>query len=129
MAKKVSSSDSKLVDEFLDGKTDYSRTLFKHFIDEYKKIGNIAVVPAKTMIGIATQIKRIAWVTQFGKSFIHVVFPFKKPYHDNLCFQKIAQVPGQDQFNHHFRMLSKDDLNKEVRKFMTMAYEEASVKE
>ena len=43
-------------------------------------------------------------------------FPFKQPYPDNLCFQKIAQVPGEiaHQFNHHFRMLQKEDLNEEV---------------
>jgi hypothetical protein len=129
MAKKISSSGPKSVEEFLLGKTDYSQTLFHYFIDEYKKIGSVAVLPAKTMIGIATPAKRIAWVTQFGKSFIHVVFPLKKPYHDNLYFQKIAQVPGQQQFNHHFRMLVKEDINGEVKKFMKLALAEASVKD
>jgi len=51
------------------------------------------------------------------------VFPFKQPYEDNLCFQKVAQVPGQQQFNHHYRMLSVDDLNEEVLGFMRLAYE------
>ncbi len=75
------------------------------------------------MIGIATPRKRIAYITQLGKSFIHVVFPFEKPYSDNLCFQKIAQVPGDTkQFNHHFRMLAKADINKEVLTFMKLAY-------
>jgi hypothetical protein len=75
------------------------------------------------MIGIANLHKRIAYITQLGKNFIHVVFPFKERFEDNLCFQKIAQVPGELQFNHHFRMLHKDDLNDEARKFMKMAYE------
>jgi hypothetical protein len=77
------------------------------------------------MIGIDNWNKRIAWITQLGKNFVHVVFPFKQAYEDNLCFQKIAQVPGDaKQFNHHFRMLLKEDINEEVLKFMKLAYNE-----
>ncbi len=55
------------------------------------------------MIAIEGQSK-CAFVTQFGKSFIHVVFPFNQAYEDNLCFTKIVQVPGKDQFNNYFRL-------------------------
>lgn len=97
--------------------------LFGHFVNEFKKVGKITLHPAKTMIGIANDHRRVAWITQLGKNFIHVVFPFEKPYDDNLCFQKIAQVPGDaKQFNHHFRMLLKEDVNKEVIQFMTLAF-------
>jgi len=76
------------------------------------------------MIGIATSRKRIAYITQLGKNFVHVVFYFDQPYSDNLCFQKIAEVPGTaKQFNHHFRMFEKDDVNQEVKKFMKLAYD------
>lgn len=98
--------------------------MYHHFIGRFSEIGDITVEPTKTMIGISNSYKRIAWVTQLGKNFIHVVFPFKQEYPDNLCFQKMAQVPGQQQFNHHFRMLSKDDLNEEVMDFMRLAYRE-----
>src|SRR5579859_1848705 len=117
-----SSSGEKLRDEFLHGKSEHTIALFDHFIDEYRRIGKISVHPAKTMIGIATPRKRIAYVTQLGKNFIHVVFPFEKPYPDNLCFQKIANVPGDEkQHNHHLRILAKEDINNEVRKFMKLA--------
>lgn len=76
------------------------------------------------MIGLDNGTKRVAYITQLGKNFIHVVFPFKQEYPDNLCFQKIAQVPGQRQFNHHFRMLMPEDLNEEVLTFMKLAFEE-----
>jgi hypothetical protein len=109
--------------KFLVGKSGRALLLFDHFIKEFTKIGPVTVHPAKTMIGIATPQKRIAHVTQFGKDFIHVVFPFNEPYPDNLCFQKIAQVPGdQKQFNHHFRMLAPKDVNAEVKKFMKLAF-------
>ena len=104
--------------------------MFDHFVREYQKIGNVSVHTAKTMIGIATQRKRIAYVTQIGKNFIHIVFPFHRPYPDNLCFQKIAEVPGDDrQFNHHLRLLTEDDLNDEVRSFMKLAFEEGKSRE
>lgn len=74
------------------------------------------------MIGLDNGTKRIAYITQLGKNFIHVVFPFKQGYFDNMCFTKIAQVPGQQQFNHHFRMLNLDDVNDEVMNFMRLAY-------
>ena len=112
------------ISQFLTGKSPHTLALYHHFINEFSKIDNITIEPTKTMIGISNAHKRIAWVTQLGKSFIHVVFPFKQPYDDNLCFQKVAQVPGSNQYNHHFRMLSFEDLNEEVLEFMRLAYSE-----
>jgi hypothetical protein len=119
-----SSSGEKSLDEFIRGKSVHTIALFDHFISEYRQMGKISVHPAKTMIGIATARKRIAYITQLGKNFIHVVFPFEKPYPDNLCFQKIANVPGDEkQHNHHLRILDKDDINEEVRRYMRLAYQ------
>jgi hypothetical protein len=115
--------DPNALSAFLSGRSETSLALFDHFIEEYQKIAPITLYPAKTMIGISNGNKRVAWVTQFGKSFLHVVFPFKQPYNDNLCFQKIAQVPDDNkQYNHHFRMLQKEDVNEEVREFMKKAW-------
>ena len=108
---------------FLSGKSEQTLLLFNHFISEYQKIAPITLHPAKIMIGIANEHRRIAWVTQLGKNFVHIVFPFKQEYPDNLCFPKIAQVPGDaHQFNHHFRMYNVEDVNEEVLVFMRMAY-------
>jgi hypothetical protein len=104
----------------LSGKSDYSLELYDHFITEFEKLGTIHMEATKSMIGISNSQKRIAWITQIGKNFIHVVFPFSEA-HENLCFQKVAQVPGSKQFNHHFRMLYKEDLNQEVIGFMKRA--------
>jgi hypothetical protein len=124
MYKKRNLSSDKTLDDFLYDKSMPTLALFNHFVEEYKQIGNITLHPAKTMIGIATSRKRVAYITQLGKDFIHVVFPFEKPYADNLCFQKIARVPNDNkQFNHHFRMYAKEDVNKEVRAFMKLAYQ------
>ncbi len=108
------------VNEFLAGKSDHTLDLFNHFIAEFETLGTITVEATKTMIAIDNGVKRVAWVTQLGKNFVHVVFPFQEPFHDNLCFQKIAQVPGSNQFNHHFRMLEKEDVNQELKSFMKL---------
>ena len=116
-------SNNKELTAFLKGRPEHSLQLFHHFIAQYQKIGELKVEATKSMIGISNSKKRIAWVTQVGKNFVHVVFPFKKQYRDNLCFQKIAQVPGDaKQYNHHFRMYHKEDVNEEVMKFMEMAF-------
>ncbi|MFI5159783.1 MAG: DUF5655 domain-containing protein [Sphingobacteriales bacterium] len=116
------SGDDLELQRFLVGKSEHTLILFDHFINEFQKIAPITIHPAKTMIGIANSHKRVVYITQLGKNFIHIVFPFKEPYADNLCFQKIAQVPGDMQFNHHFRMLQKEDVNEEVLEFMRLAY-------
>lgn len=122
--KQTTSINIRSVQDFLNGKSDHTIALFTHFVQRFGQIGTVSLHPAKTMIGIATPKKRIAWITQLGKNFLHVVFPFEKPYPDNLCFIKIAQVPGDNkQFNHHYRMYAIDDVNEEVLKFMQMAYE------
>lgn len=114
--------EDRQITDFLAGKSAHTVALFNHFTEEYEKLGTVTLHAAKTMIGVANGRKRIAWITQLGKNFIHVVFPFETPYEDNLCFQKIAQVPGEaKQFNHHFRMYFQEDLNEEVKKFMRMA--------
>lgn len=110
---------------FLNGKSEITLQLFHHFTEQYCKIGKVTFHAAKTMIGVSNGNKRVAWITQLGKNFVHVVFPFKQAYEDNLCFQKIAQVPGHGtQFNHHLRIYYKEDINKEVLKFMKLAYKE-----
>lgn len=111
------------LDEFTAGKSPVSVRLLHHFIRVYSQIGKIQAIPAKTMIGMATSRKRVAYVTQLGRSHIRVVFPFDRPYEDNLCFEKIAQVPGESQYNHHLRIESEDDVNDEVRRFMKLAYD------
>ena len=124
-----SSSSGKTLNDFLYGKSEHTIALFDHFVKRFQHIGNVTVHPAKTMIGLATPRKRIVYITQLGKNFIHVVFPFEKPYPDNLCFQKIAQVSmpsgrqaGDAQFNHHLRIYAKEDVNREVMEFMKLAY-------
>lgn len=113
--------NDKVLADFFNGKSDETIALFWHFVQSYQEIGKVTVHPAKSMIGLAAD-TRIAYVIRLGKNFVDVVFPFRQAYPENLCFHKIAQVPGDQQYNHHLRLFSKSDVNKEVRKFMKLAY-------
>jgi len=110
------------LDDFLGGKSEVTRELFWHFARTFQHLGKVTLHPTKSMIAFAAT-TRIAYVIQLGKNFVDVVFPFDQPYEDNLCFRKIAQVPGTQQFNHHLRIVSKEDVNKEVKQFMKLAIE------
>lgn len=115
------SCNDKTLDDFLKGKSELTTGLFWHFIRKFRELGPISIHPTKSMIGLAVD-TRIAYITRLGKDFVDVVFMFDQPYEDNLCFNKIAQVPGTKQFNHHFRMMNISDVNKEVTSFMKKAY-------
>lgn len=114
------SCNDKSLDEFLQNKSAHTIELFDHFIKEYKRLGKITVHPTKSMIAIAGK-TRCAYIIQLGKNFMDVVFPFKQVYDDNLCFTKIKPVPGSNDYNHHFRMCFKDDINEEVIHYMKLA--------
>lgn len=118
----VHSCGDKALTDFLQGKSAHTIALFRHFATCYQEIGKVTIHPTKSMIAFAAK-KRIAYVTRLGKDFADIVFPFQQSYDDNLCFHKIAKVPGQLQFNHHFRMYRQEDVNDEVRYFMQLAYD------
>ena len=119
--------NNKLLSEFLQGKSSISIELFDYFVSCYQQLGDVKFHATKTMIAFSSHIN-FAYIIQFGKNFIDVVFPFKQPYEDNPCFRKIKPVPGSDDYNHHLRIYYKEDINDEVLKYMFMAYENGNVK-
>jgi len=119
------SCKDKELSDYLGGKSEHTQGLFWHFIECYQQIGKITVHVTKSMIAIAAK-TRVAYITRVGKDFIDVSFPFDRPYNDNLCFMRIGQVPGTNQYNHYFRMMHPSDVNAEVKKYMKLAYKNAS---
>jgi hypothetical protein len=118
----VHSCRERNLDDFLQGKSAYTVELFDHLVNEYLQMAPIKVYPTKSMIALGLR-TNFAYVTQLGKNFIDVVFPFKEIYADNLCFTKIKTVPGTNDHNHYFRMYFKEDINEEVRGYMRKALE------
>jgi len=119
----LATSKDPAVKSFIAGKSATTLALLDYFLKQYEQLNEqIYLYPTKSMLGIGISDRRVAWVTQLGKSFVHIVFPFNKAYTDNLCFQKIAPVPGDPhQVNHHFRMLLPEDVNEEVLQFMRLS--------
>jgi len=116
------SCNERTVEDFLRGKSDHTIELFNHFISEYKKLGDFVLHPAKSRIAFAAD-TRFGYIHRLGKDFLDVALSFDKPYHDNLCFYRIGEVPGGKIYQHYLRLLHKDDINTEVRMFMKMALE------
>lgn len=113
-------SEEKHLSDFLNGKTEYSLDLFRFFVAQLAEMGEIKLCATKSMIAIESK-STFAYITQLGKNFVHVVIPFDQRYEDNLCFTKIAQVPGTSQFNHHLRIYFEEDVNEEVKRFLRLA--------
>lgn len=107
--------------DFVKGKSDHANTLYHHFAQTYLAMGDIRAHATKTMI-VFKSLKNFAYVIRFGRDFIDIVFPFKAAYPDNLCFSKIAQVPGTNDYNHHLRIYHVEDVNDEVKYYMKEAY-------
>jgi hypothetical protein len=119
----VHSCRERNLDDFLQGKSAHTVELFDHLVNEYLQMAPIKVYPTKSMIALGLR-TNFAYVTQLGKNFIDVVFPFKEIYADNLCFTKIKTVPGTNDHNHYFRMYFKEDINEEVRGYMQLSLTE-----
>ena len=57
-------------------KSEAAKLLFDHFIAELQKIGPVEIHPHKTMVSVSRGRQAVAYITQAGKRFIHVVFAF-----------------------------------------------------
>ncbi|MEJ2593774.1 MAG: DUF5655 domain-containing protein [bacterium] len=119
------SCNEKTLDDFLDGKSLQTLDLFYHFISAYKKMGDFVLHPAKSRIAFAARI-RFGYIHRLGKDYVDVVLTFNQPHHDNLCFYRIGEVPGGKYFQHYLRIMKREDVNEEVRKYMKMALDNGS---
>lgn len=109
------------VGDFLKGKSDVSLALFDQLLVKLAEIGPIQLHATKSMI-VLSAVTRFAFVINLGRNFVDIVLPFSEPYYDNLCFRKIGQVPGSNQYNHHLRIMFAEDLNEEVLGYLQKAY-------
>lgn len=109
------------VSDFLLGKTETAIDLFNQLITKFEEIGPIKLHATKAMIVISADLK-FAYIITMGKTFVDVVFPFKELFEDNLCFRRMALVPGTNDYNHHLRIITPEDINDEVFDYMKKAY-------
>lgn len=109
------------IDGFLLNKSKTSIFLFEKLMNSFERIGPIHLHATRSMIVISAD-KGFAHIIAMGKNYIDVVLPFKELFEDNLCFRKIALVPGTNDYNHHLRILLPEDLNEEVLDYLKKAY-------
>ncbi|RAJ08820.1 hypothetical protein LX64_01474 [Chitinophaga skermanii] len=114
------------VQNFIARKSETSIALLQHFLAVFNEQGPVTVRATKTMLAVDHNGRTVAWITQLGKVFLHVVFPFKNAYPDQLCFIKITPLPGQKQYNHNFRMFYHDDVNDEIIYFMNKSFDKTT---
>jgi hypothetical protein len=116
----VHSCNEKTLDDFLDGKSEHTLDLFYYFIDEYRKMGDFVLHPAKSRIAFAAK-TRFGYVHRLGRNFVDVALTFPQPHNENLCFYRIGEVPGGKIYQHYLRIMQREDVNDEVTKYMKMA--------
>ena len=113
------SCNDKTLADHLKGKSELTVNLYDHFIRELSALGDIQVRPTKVAIALSVDV-RFGYIHRLGKNYVDIVLCFDRAYDDNLCFYKIANVPGSTQHNHYFRMMSEEDINEEVLEYMKM---------
>ena len=99
--------------------------LYHHFIDEYRKLGEFKLHPAKSRIAFAARI-RFGYINRLGRDFVDIALTFNQPYNDNLCFYRIGEVPGGKYYQHYLRIFQPEDVNDEVKKYMKIALKSGS---
>jgi hypothetical protein len=107
--------------DFLQGKNKKAIDLFNYFLSVYKKMGEFEIHPVKTRVALLTKM-RFCSINGIGDDYINVHFVFTKSYDENACFYKIENLSNRF-FLHHFKIYAKSDINRELRKYMKLAYE------
>ncbi len=108
------------IDNFLSGKSKNAVQLYHYLIDEFKKIGDFELHPAKTRIALNNRM-RFASINRLGQDFLdgHLVFPEK--FTNTSCFHKIDEVTKKA-YVHHFKLFTKSDITNELHEYMRKAY-------
>jgi hypothetical protein len=107
--------------KFLTNRPEASINLFRHFLSEYRKIGPFDLHVVKTRVALLTKMRFCA-INKMARDYIDVHLVLTQPFVEQDCFRKIENI-GDRFFVHHLRIKSKENINREVKKFMKLAYD------
>ena len=107
-------------DEWLKSKPTRGVELYKHFLNEYRKIGPITLHTVKSRIAFMVQI-RFSGVNKIKEDFIEGAFLLPENIDDERFF-RVEFIPPI-YFVHRFRLHDKSEIDDSFRKYMKMAYE------
>ena len=106
--------------EFLKNKPARAIELYKYFLKEYRKIGQIRLHVVKSRIAFMVKV-RFSGVSGFCRDHINGAFLLKNKIESNK-FYRIEYIP-ENNFIHHFKIYKETDIDDEFRGFMKLAYE------
>ena len=112
------------VENFLSGKTQISIELYHHLLEEFRKVGDFELHPAKTRIALNNKM-RFASINRLGRDFLDGHLVFTKKFSNTNCFHRIDEVT-KTAYVHHFKLYSKSDLTGELKGYMEKAYLEGT---
>lgn len=117
----VHSCTTYIIGKFLKGKSEKASDLLKYFISLYKRVGAIELSEEESKFILSKKI-RFCSINKVGIDYIdfHLVLgePFNK---SELCY-KVENVLNIF-YLHHFRIFEKEDIDKELKKYMKLAYD------
>lgn len=111
------------LDDCFHRKLPVTRDIYNAIDNAFSQLTPCRAAATKTMI-VFTNKMTFAYIPRIGKNSVDLVLPFSKPFRDNECFYKIAEVPGSTVYNHYCRIFDPADINEELRTYMKMAVDQ-----
>ena len=105
--------------DFIKNKSEEAKALYGHFISTYRRLCNFKLHPVKTRVALLAKM-RFASVNRLGKHFLDGHLVFHEAYTDTLCFHRVEMI-AKNQYVHHFRLKSKEDITEELKSYMKKA--------
>lgn len=108
------------VEQFLEGKSDVGRGLFRSFVELLGACGPFDVAPARTRVAFMADV-RFASVNQVGKEFIDVHFVLPRRVR-SARFRRVDHLGKL--YVHHVRLREQGDFDQELRDWLCASYVE-----
>lgn len=101
-----------------EGKPFVVRQLYKLLVRQIRQSGPVTVLPEKTRIAFQVRMSFAAIQVQSSRIIGHLVLAHR---HERPCFYRIDAISRHNHV-HHFRLEKTQDLDKELCRFIELAY-------
>ena len=109
------------VQSFLQGSSEISLSLYNHFIETYKKIGEFDLNPAKSRNVPATRL-RFAEVNKLGRNYSDGQLVMLNDYSPSALFHRVDKFGNS--FVNNFRLKELKDINAEYTGLMKIIFKD-----
>jgi len=108
------------VEQFLDGKTPFAKSLFEKLLDAFKEVGPYELHPVKTRVALLVKM-RFASINKLSADYLDGHLVLTELHRDDTIFYKIDNLNNRF-FVHHFRLYQAADITDGLKRYMTLAY-------